>query len=155
MSASVEDVPTAQASIWIDEPTEVVWNAVADIANLGRYSPETVRTEWLPGSDHHAVGARFRGFNNNGKAEWHTDCEITDYTPSELFGFKVGAQDDGYATIWRYRFEAERAGTRLTELFESPLLATPPVGMNPHRHEVMTNMLEATLAAIKADINRH
>ena len=155
MSANAKDVPSAHASIWIDEPTDVVWNVVADIANLGRFSPETVRTEWLPGSEPHTVGARFRGFNNNGSAEWHTDCEITDYTPFELFGFSVGAQDNQYATLWRYGFAAERDGTRLTESYESPLLLTPPAGMNPVRHEVMADMLAATLAAIKADFHAH
>lgn len=153
MGTNTGAAPSGQATIWIDQPVEVVWNVVADIANLGRYSPETVRTEWLPGSEHHTVGARFRGFNTNGNAEWHTDCEITDYTPHELFGFGVRVHHGQFATIWRYEFAAERDGTRLTESFESSLLATPPPGMNPRRRDVLTDMLETTLASIKADFD--
>lgn len=147
-NASAEVTPYEEASIWIDAAVEVVWDAVAKIEFLGRYSPETTGAEWLEPSSAHAVGARFRGHNDNGSHTWHTDCEITDYTPRVVFGFGVGPTAE-FRTIWRYRFTEERGGTRLTQSFESPLLANPPPGMNPDRRRVMADMLTETLERIR------
>ncbi len=146
--ASAKTVPYEEASIWIDAAVEVVWDAVASIESLGRYSPETTGAEWLEPSSEHAVGARFRGHNDNGGHKWQTDCEITDYTPQVVFGFGVGPTGE-FRTIWRYRFAADRGGTRLTQSFESPLLANPPPDMNPERRQVMADMLAATLERIR------
>lgn len=146
-------VPNKQASIWIDASPDVVWNHVADIATLPHHSPETTRTEWLPGSDRHEVGAAFRGYNSNGNYEWHADCAITEFAELEVFAFSVTPDDDGnYSTLWRYTLEPENNGTRLTESFESPLLQNPPPGMSPTRFDTLVDMLNATLASIKAEI---
>ena len=75
---SIQQGHSVEASTWIGASPEAVWRSVANIESLGRYSPETSRTEWLPGSDRHDVGARFRGFNSNDRNEWHTDCAITE-----------------------------------------------------------------------------
>jgi len=147
-TSDAEAIPYEQASTWIDAPPETVWEAVANIDHLGRFSPETTGAEWLPPSAAHVVGARFRGHNDNGTHTWHTDCEITDYTPHLVFGFGVGVGGE-FTTIWRYRFAAERGGTRLTQSFESPLLADPPPGMNPQRRQVMADMLAQTLDRIR------
>lgn len=145
---NAEAVPYEEASIWIDAEVEVVWDAVAKIDLLGRYSPETTGAEWLEPSSQHTVGARFRGHNDNGRNTWHTDCEITDYTPLVVFGFGVGSCGE-FRTIWRYHFAEEQGGTRLTQSFESPLLANPPPGMNPERRQVMADMLTETLERIR------
>ena len=146
---------SAEASIWIDASPEVVWESVANIANLGRYSPETSRAEWLPGSVRHEVGARFRGHNDNGHHQWTTDCEISEFTAPASFGFDVSPEKDGgFATRWRYTMSPDGGGTRLTESFESPTLEAPPADMNPDRRSALVEMLNQTLARIKEDIER-
>ncbi len=145
--------PTAEASIWIDAPPETVWQRVAMIQHLGRHSPETFETEWLPGSDRHEVGARFRGHNSNGRHDWHTDCVISEYTEPTAFAFDVAPDDEGrFATRWRYSLAAEANGTRLTESFESPVLDDKPAEMNPDRHRVLVAMLDTTLERIKHEL---
>jgi len=150
-TTATDEVPYEEASIWIRVPISVAWDAVADIDRMGRYSPETTGAEWLPPSDGHAVGSRFRGHNDNGTHTWHTDCEITDYDPHVVFGFAVGL-DGNHRTIWRYRFAAERGGTRVTQSFASPILADPPPGMNPDRRQIMAAMLTETLTRIRTDL---
>jgi hypothetical protein len=141
------------ASIWIDAAPGDVWRRVANIANLGRYSPETTRTAWLPGSDRHEMGARFRGYNRNGRHQWHTDCVITEWTEFVAFAFDVAREADGrFATRWRYTLASENGGTRLTESFVSPIRDAAPAEMNPERHSLLVDMLDTTLACIKADI---
>jgi len=142
-----------EASILIDASPADVWQSVANIANLGRYSPETHRVEWLPGSDSHEVGARFRGYNRNDRHEWHTDCEITEFTAPAAFAFDVAPDSQGgFATRWRYTLAADGPGTLLTESFESPILQASPAEMNPDRHRVLVDMLAMTLANIKAEV---
>lgn len=142
-----------EASIWVDASPAEVWQNVANIANLGRHSPETHRVEWLPGSDGHRVGARFRGYNRNDRHEWHTDCEITEFTAPAEFAFDVAPQGQGpFSTRWRYTLAADGPGSLLTESFESPVLEARPAEMNPDRHRVLVDMLEATLANIKAEV---
>lgn len=141
------------ASIWIAAAPDDVWRVVANIANFGRYSPETTSTDWLPGSDGHELGARFRGHNRNDRHQWHTDCEITEWSEPAAFAFDVAPQGDGrFATRWRYTLASENDGTRLTESFESPILGAAPPEMNTDRHSIMADMLKTTLECIRADI---
>lgn len=144
---------SAEASTWIDASPEAVWRSVANIDGLGRYSPETSRTEWLPGSERHEVGARFRGHNSNDRHEWHTDCAITELTEPKAFAFDVAPDEDGrFSTRWRYTLAPEGRGTRLTESFESPVLDDKPSEMNPDRRQVLVEMLNTTLERIKNDV---
>lgn len=143
----------ARRSIWIDASPETVWEVVANVDNLGRYSPETNRTEWLDASRRHQVGARFRGHNSNDHHAWHTDCTITEFTEPSAFAFDVSPGPDGrFATRWRYTLAPDGTGTHLTESFDSPILEDRPAEMNPDRHQTLSAMLTATLHAIKEDI---
>src|SRR6056297_857150 len=145
--------PSAEASTSVDAPPEDVWNCVATIQNLSHHSPETIRTEWLSGSQRHEVGARFRGHDTNGRHRWHTDCTISEYTEPTAFAFDLEPDEHGnYATRWRYTLTAEGNGTRLTESFESPVLDDRPSEMNPDQRRVLIDMLGATLASVKHDL---
>jgi hypothetical protein len=42
-------------------PADEIWNLIADVRNIGRFSPETFEAEWLDGASGPALGARFRG----------------------------------------------------------------------------------------------
>lgn len=144
---------SAEASTWIDASPEAVWRSVANIQGLRRYSPETSRTEWLPGSEGHKIGARFRGYNSNDRHEWHTDCLITEFTEPRAFAFDVVPDGDGgFSTRWRYTLSGEGRGTRLTESFDSPVLDDKPSEMNPDRRRVLIEMLNTTLERIKDDV---
>jgi Polyketide cyclase / dehydrase and lipid transport len=142
-------VPSAEASVWIDATPEVVWRSMGNIESLSQHSPETIETEWLPGSNSHEVGAAFRGHNRNKRAEWNTDCVITHCTEAEQFGFGVSTDVEGtFSTSWLYTLTPEDGGTRVTESFESPYLLAASPEMSKVRPQMLEDMMAATLASI-------
>ncbi len=119
-----------EASIQMIPPPERVWALVSDVTRMGEWSPACYRCRWLSG-DKPTVGARFRGYNRRGLARWSTVCEITSADPECEFAFKVvdGTFSVGYRdrdlTKWRYTFEPDGIGTKVTESFE--IVSLPPL----------------------------
>jgi hypothetical protein len=98
-------------TIEISAPPEVVWDLVADVRNMGRFSPETVACEWVDGATGPVAGARFRGRNRHRVVRWSTTPE------GREFSFRRPGPD-GWTT-WRYTFEpTDVGGTRLRESWE-------------------------------------
>lgn len=106
-------------------PAEKIWNLIADVRNIGRFSPETFEAEWLDGAGGPAVGVRFRGHvrrNGIGPVYW-TTCRVTACEPGREFGFEVLV---GHRAVnnWHYRLSPADGGTQVTESFRlapSPL----------------------------------
>ena len=99
-------------------PAMKIWELVADVRNVGRFSPETFEAEWLDGATGPAVGARFRGHvrrNEIGPVYW-TTCQVTACEPGREFGFDVLAGDRAL-NHWHYRFTPSGDGTDVTESF--------------------------------------
>lgn len=135
-------------SIDIDAPPERVYELVADVTQMGRWSPETYRAEWRKGADGPAAGARFRGWNKRGPLRWFTDCEVEEADPGRAFAFRV----KGTSARWGYRLEATNGGTRLTETRD--LSGAPAGGRILNRlmrqDQGLREGMEATLQRIKA-----
>ncbi|WP_102144236.1 SRPBCC family protein [Mycobacterium hubeiense] len=99
-------------------PADKIWNLVADVRNIGRFSPETFEAEWLDGATGPAVGARFRGHvkrNEIGPVYW-TTCRVTHCEPGREFGFDV-LIGDRPVNHWHYRLTPVDGGTEVTESF--------------------------------------
>lgn len=117
-------------STFIEAPPAHVWRLVSDVTRMGEWSPVCHRCEWL-GDSGPQVGARFKGHNKQGLARWWTVCEVTQAEPGKVFEFRTvdGLLNVGYRdremTRWRYEFEPEGIGTKVTESFE--LVAFPPL----------------------------
>ncbi|MCU1354489.1 MAG: hypothetical protein JWM05_3698 [Acidimicrobiales bacterium] len=116
-----------EARITIDAAPEVVYDLVADVTNMGRWSPECFRCEWVDGATEPAVGARFKGWNK-AKAhglpvKWSTVSTVRQADPGKAFSFEV----ENSGARWTYRFEPEgAAGCTVVETREDttkPLLA--------------------------------
>lgn len=105
-------------SVRIAAPAEHVWDLVADVTRMGRWSPETTGAEWLDGATGPAVGARFRGTNQR-RITWRTTCTVTACERGRVFAFTVGKDE----TSWAYRFEPLDGGCEVTE--EYVLLRQP------------------------------
>lgn len=108
------------ATVHMAAPAERIWDLVADVRNIGKFSPETFEAEWLDGATGPAVGARFRGHvrrNGIGPVYW-TTCRVTECEPNQVFGFAVLAGDRAL-NRWRYELAPAPDGTGGTDVTES------------------------------------
>ena len=106
------------ATVHMAAEAQRIWELIADVRNIGRYSPETFEAEWLDGAAGPVVGARFRGHvrrNGIGPVYW-TTCRVTECDPGREFGFVVLIGDRA-ANHWHYRLQPAGSGTDVTESF--------------------------------------
>ncbi|WP_421121068.1 SRPBCC family protein [Aquihabitans daechungensis] len=144
------------ATIDIDAPPEAVYDLVADITNMGRWSPECYRTAWVDGATTAVPGARFKGWNRTKvfgiPAKWATTSTIRQADRGRAFSFDTGLS----GARWTYRFEPtdDGNGCTVTETREDAnptllvkLAALPLEGI---RHPQLTNGMQVTLERLKA-----
>jgi hypothetical protein len=106
------------ATVHMAAPADKIWNLIADVRNIGRFSPETFEAQWLDGASGPALGARFRGHvkrNEIGPVYW-TTCRVTACEPGREFGFEV-LVGDRPVNNWHYRLTPSGDGTDVTESF--------------------------------------
>lgn len=105
-----------ELSIHIDAPPETVYAVVADVARTPEYSPEIVECRWLDGATGPAPGVRFKARNRVGRTSWSNKPMVTVAEPGREFAFARTEPLCG-TLQWRYRFEPEDGGTRVTESY--------------------------------------
>ena len=143
-----------EVTVSMAAPPEQVWELIADIRNIGKFSPETFEAEWLDGAGGPALGARFRGHvrrNEIGPVYW-TTCRVTACEPGREFGFEV-LLGDRAVNNWHYRLSPAGAGTDVTESFrlnQSPLMAVYSVLGGQLRRRRNLRDMRKTLERIKA-----
>lgn len=87
-------------------PPELVWDQLADITQIGRWSPECIGAAWL-GEPDPRPGARFTGRNRlpNG-FEYEVTCVITEADRPRTFAWAVLDDDSDdparASSLWRY-----------------------------------------------------
>ena len=109
----------------IDATPEALYAIVADVTRTPELSADIVRCEWLDGATEAAVGARFRATNRQGRGpDWKNTPVITTATPGREIAW---ARTERFAgTVeWRYRFEPDDGGTRVTESYRVTKPLTP------------------------------
>lgn len=109
----------AEESVHIEAPPQAVYDVVADVTRTPEYSPEVDEVVWLDDGGPH-VGARFRARNRvpeDSRFSWHNRPIVMAAEPGREFAF---ARTEPFAgtIVWRYRFEPEGTGTRVTESYE-------------------------------------
>ncbi len=160
----------AETSLFIDAPPERVWRMISDVTRMGEWSPITYKCEWVEGATGPEKGARFKGYNKMSPARWWTLCEVTESEPAKVFEFRtmrvsfpislgVGERE---MTRWRYTFEPEGIGTKVTERYEAsfvpPVLSVPEtiarrLGLGKSvdkRRQATYDGMDATLRRLKA-----
>jgi hypothetical protein len=146
----------ADAVETIDADPTTVYDAVADLPNMGDLSPENVGGKWLNGATGPVVGARFRGHNQAGWRRWWTSVEVTEANPGKRFAFHVTV---GPFTVadWAYEIEPAGEGTKVTETWTDlrpgwmKALSGPAMGVSDRAEHNRKNM-HATLSALKAAV---
>ena len=149
------DVAPAQVSIDIDAPPERIYDLVADLPGMGRWSPENRGGKWLGTATGAEVGARFRGRNRHGIAFWTTTCRIVAADRGRELAWEVSAGPLPVSR-WRYEFTPRPdGGTTVVESTEDRrgrvLRWSSPwtIGIGDRRGENMKNM-QVTLERLKA-----
>lgn len=99
----------------IEAPAEAVYHLVADITNMGRWSPETYRAEWVDGATKAVPGARFKGWNKQRilglPAKWSTTSVVRQADRGRAFSFDTPMS----GARWTYRFRPTDSGCQVTE----------------------------------------
>lgn len=108
-----------QEEVFIQSPPERVYQLVSDVTQMGQWSPECYRCEWLDGAVGPALGARFKGYNRRGWLRWFTICTVTVAEPGRAFAFEVRPRGGKVQSRWRYELKPAQHGTILRESFEN------------------------------------
>ena len=102
----------------IEASPEALYALVADVTRTPELTSDIVRFEWLDGATGPAVGARFKAINKQGnKPSWSNKPVITVLEPGREVAWSR-TELIGGTLEWRYRFEPEGTGTRVTESYE-------------------------------------
>ena len=139
---------TASTSIDIAASPEAVYGILTDLSRISEISPECYKSEWEDGSTGPEVGAKFRGYNQNGDMKWDTRCVVVAADPGREWAFEVPAQD-GRRTLWRYEIEATDGGCWVTESFDSPILDME-FFQKHNRHSLLVKNIAQSLENLKA-----
>jgi hypothetical protein len=143
----------AQVAQTIAADPGTIYDLVADLAQMGKWSPEATGGKWIGGASGPAVGARFHGNNRSGWRRWSTKCEITEADRGKRFAFHVTAGGVPIAD-WSYDFEANGDSTAVTETWDDrrprwmDALSRPVMGVADRASHNEANM-KATLTALK------
>lgn len=140
-----------EATVTIASPATVVYDLIADVTGMGRWSPECVRCEWLdePGQ----VGSRFRGHNRRGPLRWKTVARVVAAERGEVFAFTT-MHRGRESTRWCYELHPSANGTDVTESFHAifvpqPIRLIEQVFM-PNRQSELVAGMHVTLERIRA-----
>ena len=107
----------AAVSLEIDASADTLYDLIADVTNMGRWSPECRSCEWIDGAGRAHLDARFKGTNRRGLARWTTTATVVVADPGREFAFVTGHRGHEM-TRWGYRFEPGSPNTTVTESFE-------------------------------------
>lgn len=126
---------TTAGSLWIDVLPEVAYDAVSDVTQMGRWSPENTGATVARPADAAYVGMHFVGSNRRGPARWQTRCTVTAAERGRRFAFDVDRY--GLAPFllpvsvasWAYTFEPQDGGTLVTEVWHDGRTRWPDVSV--------------------------
>ena len=144
-----------ETSIEIDAPPAQVYELVSDVTNMGRWSPECHRCEWMGSASRPAVGSKFKGHNKRGVMRWSTTSTVVEANEPAHFAWQV----DQSGMRWGYRFEPLDGGSR-TKVIEyrhetSPLPAYVRIAYKLHLlgsdpDAIVRRGMDETLQRLKA-----
>jgi uncharacterized protein YndB with AHSA1/START domain len=103
------------ATLEVTAPPAQVWALVTDVARMGEWSPQVVRTVVLGGPIR--LGSRFLNLNHQGWKHWPTSAKVVRFAPHRDFAFRITEN----RTVWSFQLEPTAdGGTRITHRRETP-----------------------------------
>jgi len=152
MRPTADAIASHEVSIEIAAAPEAIYEMVSDVARMGDWSPEATGARWIDGATG-KVGDWFVGTNETPDRTWDRECEVAAAEPGRDFTWVVDGVEKN-CTWWSYEMEPAGEGTRLTERWwvvnKTPALAAAPEDAVAQRFAYTEEMMQATVAAIKA-----
>jgi hypothetical protein len=109
------DGPTAEATVHVSTPPDVLWPLVSDIHLVASLSSEVQEVAWLGEVREPAVGAAFRGRSRHrAVGEWTTTSRVVACDPPRVFAWAVEGPEDP-AAMWRFELIPRGGGTDLRQ----------------------------------------
>lgn len=156
-------------SILIEVDPETAYDAVSDVRQMGRWSPENLGARVEGDFEAAHVGMRFVGDNRRGPARWQTGCVVTSADRGRRFAFDVNRY--GIAPVlvpvrvasWSYDFEPAEGGTLVTETWYdgrthwpdfTTRLFDPIATRRPSFAEFQRGNIKRTLTKLKATLEQ-
>ena len=99
--------PDLEATLAVAAPPAQVWAVVTDVARMGEWSPQVVRTVVLGGPVR--LGTRFLNLNHQGLKHWPTSAKVVRFAPHRDFAFRISEN----RTVWSFGLEPTAAGGTL------------------------------------------
>jgi len=106
-----------EATLTIAAAPDAIYGLISDITRMGEWSPECIGCDWMDGHDKAVVGAQFHGHNRNDSNAWTTPNTIVVADEGREFAWVVG-RPDFVVCSWRFVFEPNGTGTKVTESFQ-------------------------------------
>ena len=147
-----------EAVVEIDRPAEAIYDLVADVSNMGRWSPVCT------GGSYDDDGVWFTGTNELGGSTWETRCRVEAAERGRRFVF-VNHGLEGSVGMVRWGFELEPldpARTRVTQTWAVLPEYAQGLGVDEESATGVLDMMRdmalegmpQTLAALKAEAER-
>lgn len=105
---------TVTVSRDIAAPATAVYDLVADLPAMGRWSPENTGGTWMNGATAAAPGFKFKGTNANESKRWSTISTIETAERGKDISWRVDAVGLKIAR-WSYRFTDTPTGCHVEE----------------------------------------
>jgi uncharacterized protein YndB with AHSA1/START domain len=150
------DGPTAEATVHVSAPPEVLWPLVSDIHLMASLSTEVQEVAWLDEVGEPAVGAAFRGRSRHrAVGEWTTTSRIIACDPPRVFAWAVEDPEDPSAT-WRFELTPRAGGTDLRQWARMgpgfSFLCQAIAAMPDKEERIVAGRLREWQAAIEANL---
>lgn len=160
---------TVSDSIWIDADPAVAYDAVSDVTQMGRWSPENLGATVARPADAAYVGMHFVGSNKRGPARWQTRCTVTAAERGKRFAFDVDRYGIAPFLVpvsvasWAYTFEPQDGGALVTETWHDGRTRWPsftvrlfdPVATgHPSFADFQRRNISRTLTNLKRELER-
>jgi Polyketide cyclase / dehydrase and lipid transport len=143
----------AEATEVIAADAGALYDLVADLTQMGKWSPEAQGGRWVGGASGPTVGAKFRGNNKAGWRRWSTTAQVTAAERGKRFAFHITFTGVPIAD-WSYDFVADGDATKVVEEWTDcrpgwmNALSGPVMGVSDRAAHNQRNM-ETTLATLK------